>query len=141
MPLDNFDHLFALADARRPPVAIAIAGGADPTVLEALAVASGRGWVQPILVGPIPEVQLLATLNHVILARFTLLDAADADAATVAVAEVRAGRAQLLMKGQIATPLLMQAVLHNQAGLRTGRVIGQVVLMEIQPARRSFLLL
>src|SRR5262249_49760073 len=47
---------------------------------------------------------------------------------------------RLLMKGQIATPALMRAVLDPAAGLRTGRVICQVVLMEIRPARRRFLL-
>ena len=39
-----------------------------------------------------------------------------------AVAAVRQGRARLLMKGQIATPALMHAVLDPQRGLRTGHV-------------------
>ncbi len=44
------------------------------------------------------------------------------------------------MKGQIATPALMKAVLDHDRGLRTGRVICQVVLMEIPRDRRRFLL-
>jgi phosphotransacetylase len=44
------------------------------------------------------------------------------------------------MKGQIATPALMKAVLAQQSGLRTGRAICQVVLMEIARDRRRFLL-
>ena len=44
------------------------------------------------------------------------------------------------MKGQIATPELMKAVLDHETGLRTGRVICQVVLMEIPRDRRRFLL-
>jgi phosphotransacetylase len=63
-----------------------------------------------------------------------------ADPAAAAVAEIRAGRAQLLMKGQIATPALMKAVLARDAGLRTDRVIAQVVLMEIPRDDRRFLL-
>jgi phosphotransacetylase len=46
----------------------------------------------------------------------------------------------MLMKGQIATPQLLRALLDPTAGLRTGRVICQVVLMEIAPADRRFLL-
>src|SRR5262249_21692572 len=69
---------------------------------------------------------------------FTRLDTDEP--AAVAVAQVRAGRARLLMKGQIATPALLRAVLDPAAGLRTGRVICQVVLMEIRPAGRRFLL-
>ena len=44
------------------------------------------------------------------------------------------------MKGQIATPALMKAVLALQSGLRTSRCICQVVLMEIPRDRRRFLL-
>src|SRR5262249_6757206 len=55
-------------------------------------------------------------------------------------AEVRAGRARLLMKGQISTPALMHAVLDPSFGLRTDRVICQVVLMEVRPHARRFLL-
>ena len=44
------------------------------------------------------------------------------------------------MKGQIATPALMEAVLDPEAGLRTGRVICQVVLMEVPRDDRRFLL-
>src|SRR5262249_39785500 len=57
-----------------------------------------------------------------------------------AVAEVRAGRAKLLMKGRIATPQLLRAVLDKTHGLRTGRVVCQVVLMDVHPTGRRFLM-
>ena len=60
--------------------------------------------------------------------------------ATAAVEQVRSGRAKLLMKGQISTPALMQAILDGPKGLRTGSVICQVVLMEIVRDGRRFLL-
>jgi phosphotransacetylase len=44
------------------------------------------------------------------------------------------------MKGQIATPALMKAVLSRDDGLRTARSICQVVLMEVPRDRRRFLL-
>src|SRR5437763_14156522 len=44
------------------------------------------------------------------------------------------------MKGQVATPALMKAVLDAGAGLRTGRVICQVVLLEVRPSGRRLLL-
>jgi phosphotransacetylase len=46
----------------------------------------------------------------------------------------------MLMKGRIDTPGLMRAVLDPEHGLRTGRAICQVVLMEIVPAARRFLM-
>ena len=44
------------------------------------------------------------------------------------------------MKGQIPTPALMRAVLDKESGLRSGKTIGQVVLMEIKKDRRTFLM-
>jgi len=138
MPLFSFDNLFHFADELSEPVPVAAAGGADRTVLETLRAACDRGWVAPFLVGVESDMRALAADCGIDLDGFTLVDAAEP--ASAAVALVRAGRARLLMKGQIATPSLMTAVLDADAGLRTGRVICQVVLMEIRPAGRRFLL-
>jgi phosphotransacetylase len=138
MSLAGFDDLFAEADARRPAVPVAVAGAADHTVLEALRQACDRGWAQPQLVGREAEIRRAADECGVDLHGLRVVDADEPAAA--AVAQVRQGRARLLMKGQIATPALMKAVLDPAAGLRTGRVICQVVLMEVRPAGRRFLL-
>jgi phosphate butyryltransferase len=110
--LPDFAALHALADERRPRATVAVAGDADASVREALAQAEHRGWAR---------------------ARF-------ADSAAAAVALVRSGEAQLLMKGQISTPDLLKAILDPATGCRTDRVIGQVVLIQIVPAQRQFLL-
>jgi phosphotransacetylase len=138
MPLPSFDDLFQRADRLRQPLAVAVGGAADPTVIEALRTACDRGWVAPILVGRDVDINRAAAECGVSLDGMTVLDAGDPAAAAVAL--VRKGTARLLMKGQIATPALMQVVLDPASGLRTGRVICQVVLMEIQPSGRRFLL-
>ena len=138
MPLIGFDDLYRFADELPAPLPVVAAGGADPTVLEALALAHRRGWVEPVLTGRANDIRQLAHALTIDLTGFRIIDAEDAAAA--AVAEVKAGRARLLMKGQIATPLLMKAVLARDTGLRTNRCICQVVLMEIPRDRRRFLL-
>jgi phosphotransacetylase len=138
MPLYGFDQLYQDADALPAPVPVAVAGGADRTVLEALRAACDRGWVAPLVAGPETAVRRTAAEHGVGLQGFTLLDAEQP--AVAAVAAVRSGQARLLMKGQIATPPLMAAVLAPAHGLRRGRVICQVVLMEVRPAERRFLL-
>ena len=136
MSLLGFDQLFQDADDLSSAVGVAAAGGADPTVLEALRRAAERRWIAPIVTGREADIRQTAAESGIDLAGFTLIDANEPAAA--AVAEVRAGRARLLMKGQIATPALLQAVLHPESGLRTGRVICQVVLMQVK--ERRFLL-
>ena len=138
MSLIGFDDLYRFADGLPRAVPVVAAGGADPTVLEALALAQRRGWVEPVLTGRADEMRQLAHDLSIDLTGFRLVDTDDA--AITAVAEVKAGRARLLMKGQIATPLLMKAVLARETGLRTSRSICQVVLMEVVRDRRRFLL-
>ena len=140
MPLHGFDQLYSDADARVRPVPVAAAGGADGTVLEALAVARDRGWVAPIVVGRESAIREAAGACGVGLEGFRIVEATAEDAARAAVAEVRAGRAAMLMKGKVATPDLMRAVLDPEAGLRGGKAICQVVLMEIPRDDRRFLL-
>lgn len=138
MPLASFDELFQAADSRRPRTPVAVAGGADITVLHALRIACDRGWVVPLVVGGEAEVRQVAHDGGIALDGFTLVDAAEPAGAAVAL--VRSGQARLLMKGQISTPALLQAMLDPATGLRTDRVICQVVLMELVSTNRRFLL-
>ena len=132
MPIDRFDELILLADSRVDPAPIAVAGADDLTVLQAMSVASSRGWVRPILVGPEPQIRSLAASQHFKLDDFVIHHAEGPAIAERAVAAVRAGEAAALMKGQIPTPDLMKAVLDSKEGLRTDRVICQIVMMEVQ---------
>lgn len=138
MSLVGFDELYQYADALPSPVSVVAAGGADATVLEALSLAQRRGWVAPVLTGIASEIEQLANDLQIDITGFRIIDSADP--AGAAVAEVKAGRAETLMKGQIATPALMKAVLSRETGLRTNRCICQVVLMEIPRDHRRFLL-
>jgi phosphotransacetylase len=140
MGLDGFRRLYHDADARRGPVPLAVAGGDDPTVLEAMRIACNRGWVRPILFGPAPRIRWVAESREIELDGLHICHAEAEAVAAAAVTEVRSGDARALMKGQIATDRLMIAVLDRANGLRTGRVICQVVLMEVLRDRRRFLL-
>jgi phosphotransacetylase len=138
MPLARFDELYRDADQLREPVPVVAAGGADRTVLEALRTACDRGWIRPLLTGSDRAIRDVGDENGIALDGFSIVDSDSP--ARAAVAEIRAGRARMLMKGQIATPELMHAVLDHEAGLRTGRATCQVVLMEIPRDDRRFLL-
>jgi len=140
MGLEGLDVLTAEVDGSRPAVAVAAAGGDDPSVLIALRRAADRGWVAPRLVGPAEAIRQAATAAGVDLTGFTLVDAGAEEVAAAAVAEVRSGRARVLMKGRVATPVLLRAVLDPGLGLRTGRVVCQVVLMELPRDGRRFLM-
>lgn len=138
MPLLGFDDLYRAADGAKPRVPVAAAGAADETVLVALSQAHARGWAEPVLVGEAGAIRATAAAAGVDLSPFRIVDTSEP--ALTAVAEVRSGRACLLMKGQVDTPTLVRAVLDSERGLRTGPAVGQVVLMEITKQNRRFLL-
>ena len=66
---------------------------------------------------PRSAIRELAATSEVDLDDFIIHHAEGDAIAAAAVALVRAGEAQALMKGQIATPTLMKAVLHHNSGL------------------------
>jgi len=140
MSLHGFDRLAAEADARAAPVPVVAAGGDDPGLLRALREAAGRGWVVPAVVGPGRAVRAAAAAAGVDPGGFRLVEADAGDVGAAAVAEVRQGRAAVLIKGRVASPDLLRAVCHPGDGLRDGRVVGQVVLMEVLRDGRRFLL-
>jgi phosphotransacetylase len=138
MALLGFDELYAAADAAKPRLTVAATGAADATVLTALIQAHARGWVEPVLVGEAVAIRATAAAAALEIAAFRIVDVAEP--AQGAVAEVRSGRARLLMKGQVDTPTLVRAVLNSESGLRTGRAICQVALIEIVDQQRRFLM-
>lgn len=138
MPLPSFESLYEIACRRESPVRVVAAGAADRTVLEALANAQQRGWVDPVLTGVEAEIRQLSGELQIDVSRMRIVDSSAPAAA--AVAEIKAGRGDMLMKGQINTPDLMRAVLNVDHGLRTGKTLCQVVLMEILRDSRRLLL-
>ncbi len=138
MPLASFEQLYSSASVAPLAVPVVAAGAADVTVLGAMRDACDRGWVTPVLAGVEGDIRRLADGHGIALTGMTFLNTTEPAAASVA--QVRSGRARLLMKGQISTPELMQAILDGPSGLRTGRVICQVVLMEIVRDGRRFVL-
>ena len=138
MGLPGFEELHHRASLGSLRVGVAAAGGADATVLQALAQARDAGWVRPLVSGEPGAIRECAAGCGVDLAGFEILEGENA--AEAAVEAVAGGQAGLLMKGQIDTPALVRALLDPRFGLRRGRTICQVVLMEILDQERRFLL-
>ena len=49
---------------------------------------------------------------------------------------IREGKADLLMKGKIKTSAIVKAVLDKENGLRTGRLLSQVIVFEVPGCNR-----
>jgi phosphate butyryltransferase len=134
-PITTLDQLLAEALARGPR-RLVVAAAESETALAAAVLARRRLLAVPILVGdPAALAARLRTLGEDP-ATWELVPASDdADAARRAVAMVRGGEASLLMKGRLATGELLRAVLDRAGGLRTGRLLSDVLVAEHPLAR------
>ena len=88
--------------------------------------------IDPILVGPVERIRRVADEIGFDLAGVELIDAAHSHAsAAKAVEQVRAGRAEALMKGSLHTDELMGAVVSRESGIRTERRISHCFIMDV----------
>ncbi|HEU4616935.1 MAG TPA: bifunctional enoyl-CoA hydratase/phosphate acetyltransferase [Gammaproteobacteria bacterium] len=114
------------------PIPTAVAYPCEATALEAALDARAARLIEPILVGPTAEIEKIASQERLDLGSVEIVDAPSGHAAAAeAVRLVRTGRAELLMKGSLHTDELLGAVVARDAGLRTGRRMSHVFLMDV----------
>lgn len=112
---------------------LVVAAAQDPDVLEAVRDAVDWGIVSAILVGDPEKIAAIAGEVGLPLEKCTVIPETDAIlAARKAVAMVAAGQGDLVMKGRIGTADILRAVLDKEKGLRTGRLLSHVTVLDIQ---------
>ena len=128
---EKFERLVAKAQ-RQPPVTTAVAHPCDEVSLASAIEAARLKLIVPILVGSEQRIREVATGAGLDIDPFELVDADHSnDSASKAVALVRGGRAEALMKGSLHTDELMAAVVSRDAGLRTARRISHCFIMDV----------
>jgi len=117
--IKSFSDLMKEAKARGPKkVAVAVAQVGDKTAIEQAAKKAGvdiKGW----------EINDIKDM---------------AEASKAAVKAVSEGKADFLMKGLVSTSIFLKAVLDKEIGLRTGRLLSHVAVMEMKLYPKLFLL-
>ena len=114
------------------PVPTAVAHPCEATALSGAVEAASIGLIVPILVGPAARIAATASSAGIDLGDLQIADVPHSQAsAAKAVELVREGKAELLMKGSLHTDELMAAVVARDGGLRTGRRISHVFVMDV----------
>jgi phosphotransacetylase len=114
------------------PVPTAVVHPCEVTALTGAVEAAAAGLIRPIYVGPAARIAEVASKGGINLGSAEIVDAPHSHgAAAQAVALVREGKAELLMKGSLHTDELLGAVVARESGLRTGRRISHVFIMDV----------
>ena len=117
---------------RLDPVPTAVAHPCEASALEGAIEAGQKRLITPILVGPSAKIAEVAEAAGVKLDGVRIVDVAHSHAsAAKAVELVRSGEAELLMKGSLHTDELLGAVVARETGLRTGRRLSHVFIMDV----------
>jgi len=130
--ISRLDDLIA-AQRHRTPRRLAVAAGHDPYTLEAAMRAAAGGIALVTLVADQRRLDEMAVALGPLPAGVTVIDEPDPLAACVrAVAMVRDGEADVLMKGLVPTSDYMKCILDRELGLLPpGRVLSHVTVLEI----------
>ena len=114
------------------PIPTAVAHPCEETALAGAVEAGALGLIAPILVGPAARIAEIAKRAGIDLGQMQVIDAPHSEAAAAKAVElVRQGKAELLMKGSLHTDELLSAVVAKETGLRTGRRISHVFIMDV----------
>jgi phosphotransacetylase len=114
------------------PVPTAVAHPCEASALAGAIEAGAMGLIEPILVGPAAKIREIAKKSHLDLGKVRIVDVPHSHAsAAKAVELVRQGEAELLMKGSLHTDELLGAVVARETGLRTGRRLSHVFIMDV----------
>jgi phosphate acetyltransferase len=115
-----------------PAARTAVAHPCSEFALEGAVDAAKMGIIAPILVGPRKKILSTAEAAKVDVTPYEIIDAEHShDAAEKAVALVREGRAEMLMKGSLHTDELLGAVVKRDTGLRTERRLSHCFILDV----------
>ena len=114
------------------PIPTAVAYPCDESSLAGAIDAAAKGLIVPILVGPAATIAEVAKAHNIDLGGAEIVDVATSHASAARAVElVRQGRAELLMKGSLHSDEVLSAVIAKETGLRTGRRLSHVFIMDV----------
>jgi phosphotransacetylase len=123
-----------LLERCKPLAAIptAVAHPCEESALTGAVEAAQAGLIEPILVGPAARIEQIAKSANIDLGKLEIVDAPHSvESARQAVDLVKQGRAEVLMKGSLHSDELLSAIVSREGGLRTGRRISHVFVMDV----------
>jgi phosphotransacetylase len=127
----KYERLLARCETLAP-VPTAVVHPCEATALEGAVEAAQKGLIIPILVGPAAKIAEVAAASGIDISNLEIIDVPHSHAsAATAVRLIREGKAEILMKGSLHTDELMSAVVSRDGGLRTGRRISHVFIMDV----------
>ncbi len=132
VPATFDDILVAIQPHPKKRVAVAVAQ--DDAVLQAVARAEKENVAHCVLVGDQDKIRAAADAASADISAADIVHEGDTHkAALKAVTLVSSGDCHIAMKGKLHTDDFLRAILNKETGLRTGRLLSHVFILEVPP--------
>ncbi len=130
MALKKLDELIGIAQEKKTRRMV-VAAAADAHVLAAVKVAMDKNIVSPVLVGDAEKIKAVVGKINMDAGKIEIIhEPDDKKACQRAVKLIKEGKAEVLMKGLVATAVILKAVLDKEYGLRKGSTLSHFALFE-----------
>jgi phosphate acetyltransferase/phosphate butyryltransferase len=114
------------------PLKVAVVHPLDALSLSGTVAAAKAGIIDPVLVGPEAKIRQIANDEKIDISPYKIVDAKHSHAAAAAAVDLAfQGDVEGLMKGKISTEELMSFVTDSQSGLRTGRRMSHIFVLDV----------
>jgi len=131
--ITNFKSILNEVQKAKGQKTISIAMADNTSVLEAIKNIETEGIARAYFVGDSEKIKAIAGNINYSISNEKIVHAVDeTDIAFKSVQLIREGKADVLMKGHISTPILMKAVLDKNTGLRKGNILSHVAVSEVE---------
>lgn len=129
--LTSFNQILDRAQ-KSGPLRYVVAGSVSEAVISAVVAAHEKELMSPILVGDKRKTQKLADSLGLDISGMDIVPAdSDQLVAEKSATLLSEGEADVLMKGMISTPVLLKAVLQESKGLRKGKLLSHIAILEL----------
>lgn len=123
--------------AELEPIVTAVVHPVDANSLGGAVAAAQANLIRPVLVGPEQKIRATAEATHIDISGYRIEPAPHSHAAARRAVElVRSGDVRALMKGSLHTDEFMHPIVDNGYGLRTGRRLSHVFVLDLPSFNR-----
>lgn len=131
-PSHNYDQWLLNKVKGLKSLRVAVVHPLDIYSLSGAVEAARSGIIELVLIGPEEKLKKLAEQENIDLDHYTIVSTPHSHAAAAKAVEMAAkGEVEALMKGKIHTDELMEAVVNKDYGLRTGRRMSHVFVLDV----------
>lgn len=115
-----------------PPLKVAVVHPVDALSISGAIDAAKANLIIPVLVGPENKIKKAAADGNLDISAYQIINTAHSNAAADRAVElVHKGEVEALMKGKLETDELLEAVVDPTTGLRTGRRMSHVMVLDV----------